>query len=55
MVFWLLAVVVVIVASGLAWWWSGRAKPIERRGERTLSGAENDHIARSKGGGFSGM
>ena len=55
MTFWIVSAVVVLVLVGLVWWLSGRAKPVNRGTERTLSGQENDHIARSKGGGFSGM
>ena len=53
--FWVIAAVVIVGFGCLVWWWSGRSKPILRRSERSLSGKENDHIARSKGGGFSGM
>ncbi len=53
--FWVIAAVVLVGFGALLWWWSGTGEATPPRPERERSGRENDHIARSKGGGFSGM
>ena len=50
--FWVIAAVVLVGFGALLWWWSGTGEKTPPRPERERSGKENDHIARSKGGGF---